>query len=120
MKINNIITVINDRPEYTEVLPLFRRAWMKLYNIEPIVGVIEGNYDEDPNPYITFPRDNNIEILGPAEAPLRILRGWYRIRFLVKSKKEVNIQKKVRNWLVGCNIPSKVRVTVDVDPVNFL
>jgi primosomal protein N' (replication factor Y) len=66
------------------------------------------------------PRDNNIEILGPAEAPLRILRGWYRIRFLVKSKKEVNIQKKVRNWLVGCNIPSKVRVTVDVDPVNFL
>ena len=61
MKINNIITVVNDRPEYTEVLPLFRHAWMKLYNIEPIVGVIEGNYDEDPNPYITFPRDNNID-----------------------------------------------------------
>lgn len=61
MKMNNIITVVNDRPEYTEVLPLFRRAWMKLYNIEPTVGVIEGNYDEDPNPYITFPRDNNID-----------------------------------------------------------
>ena len=66
------------------------------------------------------PRDKNIEILGPAEAPLRILRGWYRIRFLLKSKKDVNIQKKVRDWLVGFKIPSKVRVLVDVDPVNFL
>lgn len=61
MKINNIITVVNDRPEYTEILPLFRRAWTKLYNIEPIVGVIEGNYDQDPQPHVTFPRDNNID-----------------------------------------------------------
>jgi len=61
MKINNIITVVNDRPEYIEILPLFRRAWMKLYNVEPIVGVIEGNYDQDPQPYVTFPRDNNID-----------------------------------------------------------
>ena len=66
------------------------------------------------------PREKNVEILGPAEAPLRILRGWYRIRFLLKSKKDVNIQQKVRNWLLGCKIPSKVRVLVDIDPVNFL
>ena len=61
MKINNIITVVNDRPEYTEVLPLFRRAWIKLYNAEPVVGIIDGHYDQDPKPHVVIPRDTNID-----------------------------------------------------------
>lgn len=61
MKIKNVVTVINDRQEYTEFLPLFRLAWKKMYNIDPLVGVINGNYSEDLSPYCFFPRDFNID-----------------------------------------------------------
>ena len=60
---------------------------------------------------------DDAQILGPAPAPLAKLRDKYRYRLLVKSNHKMhdNIQK----WLSGTNIPSSVRVVVDVDPVSF-
>ncbi len=66
------------------------------------------------------PHMPGVEVLGPAPAPLAILRGRHRRRFLVKAKRTVNIQAVLREWLARVKVPSAVRVQVDVDPYSFL
>jgi primosomal protein N' (replication factor Y) len=58
--------------------------------------------------------------LGPAPAPLALLRGKYRIRFLIKSQKDINLQDEMRKWLRRTSIPQKVRIQVDIDPYSFM
>src|SRR5258705_8517201 len=45
------------------------------------------------------PQLPGITVLGPAPAPLAILRGRHRQRFLVKAAREVRLQAGVRDWL---------------------
>jgi primosomal protein N' (replication factor Y) len=68
----------------------------------------------------TAPHLPGIEVLGPAPAPLRILRGRHRRRFLVKARREINLQAALREWLARVRIPGSVRVQVDIDPYSFL
>jgi primosomal protein N' (replication factor Y) len=68
----------------------------------------------------TAPRDNGVMTLGPAPAPLALLRGRHRRRFLVKASKEVNIQARIRVWLEATDLPRKVRVQLDIDPYSFM
>jgi len=66
------------------------------------------------------PHDDRIQVLGPAPAPIALLRGRHRRRFLVKAARDVNVQASVRKWLAQAIPPNKVRVQVDVDPYSFL
>ena len=66
------------------------------------------------------PHMPGIEVLGPAPAPLAVLRGRHRRRFLLKTKRNVNIQAVLRGWLAKVKVPGSVRVQVDVDPYGFL
>ena len=66
------------------------------------------------------PRNPSINVLGPAEAPLKLLRGRHRWRFLLKAGKNQNLQRKIRYWLPLAQIPRNVRVHVDIDPYSFL
>jgi primosomal protein N' (replication factor Y) len=68
----------------------------------------------------TAPRDNGIMTLGPAPAPLTLLRGRHRRRFLVKANKAVNIQARIRSWLKATEVSRKVRVQLDIDPYSFM
>ncbi len=68
----------------------------------------------------TAPRAEGVEIIGPAEAPLSLLRGRFRRRLLVKARRSAPIQGLIRDWLSRANLPSSVRVSVDVDPYSFL
>jgi primosomal protein N' (replication factor Y) len=61
-----------------------------------------------------------VETLGPAPAPLRVLRGRHRRRFLVKARRDINLQAVVRQWLARVKVPSNVRLQVDIDPYSFL
>jgi len=66
------------------------------------------------------PHLRGVEVLGPAPAPLAVLRGWHRRRFLLKAERGVNLQGVVRAWLGPIKLPSGVRLHVDIDPYSFL
>jgi primosomal protein N' (replication factor Y) (superfamily II helicase) len=66
------------------------------------------------------PSGDNITILGPAPAPISVVRGRYRWRFLVKAKRDVNIQNFLRTWLKDVKPKGSLSLQVDVDPYNFL
>ena len=61
----------------------------------------------------------NIEILGPVESPLIKLNKRFRARLLIKSKKQNLIQKKIEKIFNNLKISSKIKLKVDVDPINF-
>ena len=62
-----------------------------------------------------------VTVLGPAEAPLALIRGRYRYRLLVKTEREVDLQAYLRAWMARCPKPrGNVRVAIDVDPQSFL
>jgi len=66
------------------------------------------------------PSGDNFLIMGPAPAPLSMIRGRYRVRFLIKSAREMNMQQIIRRWLKGVKIPAKTRLQIDIDPYNFM
>ncbi len=68
----------------------------------------------------TAPRDQDIRVLGPAPAPLALLRGRHRRRFLLKAPRETQVQPIVRAWLARADVPRAARVQIDVDPYGFL
>ncbi len=66
------------------------------------------------------PHGPGVLVLGPAPAPLAILRGRHRRRLLLKTRRDIAVQPILREWLGKVPIPRSVRVEVDVDPVSFL
>ncbi len=66
------------------------------------------------------PRADGVTVLGPAPAPLAILRGRHRRRLLLKARRDVSVQPLLREWLAAVRVGRGVRVDVDVDPVSFL
>ena len=65
------------------------------------------------------PNGNGMSTLGPAPAPIFMLRGKYRYRLLLKTAKNIKIQEVVRQWLQRFKIPGTVRVEIDIDPYSF-
>lgn len=66
------------------------------------------------------PRADGVEVLGPAPAPLAMLRGRHRRRFLVKARRDAPLQAMLRTWLDAVRLPNTVRVQVDIDPYSFI
>lgn len=66
-----------------------------------------------------FPADGVI-VWGPAPAPIYRLRGEARMRFLVKTRRDVNVQAFIEAWLKQAKLPGSVRRSVDIDPYSFV
>jgi primosomal protein N' (replication factor Y) len=66
------------------------------------------------------PHGDGITVLGPAPAPLAILRGRHRRRLLLKTRRDVAVQPILRDWLAKVKVPHGARVEIDVDPISFL
>lgn len=67
------------------------------------------------------PPSSDIMVLGPAEAPLALIRGRHRFRLLVHGSERANIQAFLREMIAKAPRPrGSVRVSVDIDPQSFL
>ncbi|NRA35927.1 MAG: primosomal protein N' [Polyangiaceae bacterium] len=60
-----------------------------------------------------------VDILGPAPAPLARLRGRYRYRFMFRATARKALREAILP-IVRAEVPRKLRVSVDVDPVSML
>lgn len=66
------------------------------------------------------PLADGVEILGPARAPIYRLRGIARMRLLVKTRRNVNLQAYLIDWLKRTKNQSGVRITLDINPYSFM
>ena len=63
--------------------------------------------------------DNETYIFGPALAPISKIKSRFRIRLLIKTRKDKKVLLDVFKWKQNLKIPNFVRLTIDVDPYNF-
>ncbi len=66
------------------------------------------------------PNTAGLEVYGPADAPIALLRGRRRKRFLVRADRGVDLQGFINAWRARVKTPGSVRLAVDVDPYSFL
>ncbi len=67
-----------------------------------------------------LPEADDIMLLGPAEAPIALIRGRFRFRLLAKGPRGADMQAFLRDLLAAAPRPKGgVRVQIDVDPQNF-
>jgi primosomal protein N' (replication factor Y) len=61
-----------------------------------------------------------IRLLGPAEAPVFRLKGYYRFHFQLQSPSPATLHQVLRAVLPTLRPPAGVEFTLDVDPFNML
>ena len=66
------------------------------------------------------PNAEGVQIYGPADAPLSLIRGRRRKRFLVRADRNVDLQAFLAAWRARARPPGQIRVVIDVDPYTFL
>jgi primosomal protein N' (replication factor Y) len=66
------------------------------------------------------PKDEQVRVLGPAEAPVAVVRGRHRFRLLVKAPRAFDLSNYLRDWLARAPKPrGNVQLEVDIDPMSF-
>jgi primosomal protein N' (replication factor Y) (superfamily II helicase) len=66
------------------------------------------------------PKDESVRVLGPAEAPIAVVRGRHRFRLLIKSPRAFDLSGYLREWLSQApKARGSVKLEVDVDPQSF-
>ncbi len=85
-----------------------------------LTGENENKVELEANKFKYF-LDKKIEgkILGPVNSPIFRIKKKYRMRLLIRTKKNLKIQKLISKALLNYNFSSGIKLTVDVDPINF-
>ena len=58
-------------------------------------------------------------VLGPVSAPIFKLKKKYRIRLLVRGSKSLKLQNSIAKIILNYKFSSGIKLSVDVDPINF-
>src|SRR5262245_56285119 len=61
-----------------------------------------------------------VRLLGPAEAPVFRLKGYYRFHFQLQSASSAALHQVLRATLPTVRVPNGVELTVDIDPQDML
>jgi primosomal protein N' (replication factor Y) len=66
-------------------------------------------------------QDQDVRILGPAEAPVSVMRGRHRYRLLAKASRGFNLSAYVREWMARApKLTGSLKREIDIDPQSFL
>ncbi len=67
------------------------------------------------------PPVDDVRVLGPADAPLALVRGRHRLRLLVKAPRAFDLSAYLREWLASApKTKGSIKLDIDVDPQSFL
>jgi len=70
---------------------------------------------------MTAPMADGLRLLGPADAPIALIRGRHRVRLLAQSPRDFDLSGYVRFWLGMAERPTgNIKVQVDIDPMSFM
>ena len=58
-------------------------------------------------------------MLGPVSAPILRLKRKFRIRILIRGPKSLKLQNSMAKIIPNYKFPSGIKLSVDVDPINF-
>ena len=61
-----------------------------------------------------------LRVLGPAPAPIAMLRGRYRQRLLIVARGDIDLAGGLKPWIGSVKPKGNLRLHVDVDPYSFL
>ena len=116
----------NDRDQFYDT-ELDIRQRMGLPPFARLAALVLSDTDEDRVDQacrelaMCAPRDiEGLDILGPAPAPIALVRGRHRRRFLVRCRDGLRPQGYVYRWISQVGLSSSTRLTVDIDPYHFL
>ena len=59
------------------------------------------------------------KVLGPVNAPIFKLKKKFRVRLLIRGKKSLKVQSSLSNVISKFKFIGGIKLTVDVDPINF-
>ena len=117
--------LIKNKSEQLLKTELLTRKKNKLPPFVRLIAIIISSHQHDlsikgaAEIKIQLNKIKNIEILGPVDSPLLRIKKKFRSRLLVRFESGVLVQKKITKLLNNLKISSKIKLTVDVDPVNF-
>ena len=121
-----IQALINEDRDAFLNLELSTRKALSQPPFNRLVGIIISDFDKTKVQQTAkalaqnAPHSESVKILGPAEPHMPYLRGRHRLRLLINADKNIKIQPIIKQWVLGTgNIPSSVRIQIDVDPYNF-
>lgn len=115
----------NDRSQFVDLEKQSRKI-LRLPPYGKLAAIIVSGQNQDMTEKVAVlmgqcaPNNDYISTLGPAPAPIYMLRGKYRYRLLLKTAKNIKIQQVLREWLKKISCPSNVRIEIDIDPYSFM
>lgn len=66
------------------------------------------------------PNAAGVDVWGPAPAPITVLRGRHRRRFLIRSDRHVDLSAFLAAWKARVKPPPSVRIALDIEPYSFM
>jgi primosomal protein N' (replication factor Y) (superfamily II helicase) len=114
-----------DREDYlTQEKRIREHAMLPPYGLMAAV-IISGNDAGETERFAKslsrlLPDTADTMVLGPAPAPIAVIRGRYRWRYLIKAGREVKLQAFLKAWLGDVKPKGQLAVQLDIDPYSFL
>ena len=120
-----IADITNKNPDIFLEKELEIRRKNKLPPFQRFISIILTGFNESKLEKEAFYFKNFIKnkiqgkVLGPVNAPLFRLKKKYRVRLLVRGPKTMKVQNSIAKIIPKYKFSSGIKLSVDVDPINF-
>jgi len=120
-----ITEITNSNPDIFLDRELEIRKRNKLPPYERFISLIltsenEQRLEKESFYFKTFLAKNlSAKVLGPVSAPIFRLKRKFRVRLLVRGSKSLKLQNSISELIKKYKFSNGIKLTVDVDPINF-